>query len=53
MTNLERAVYLATTAVVDRWPKDCELTIEEKWQYYREIIHRLEQMLPDGKEQKE
>lgn len=47
MTELESAVYLAWTAIVERYPKTHDLSFDEKQEYYRELIRRLQQVLQD------
>jgi hypothetical protein len=53
MTDLESAIYLAWKAITERYPETHNLSYTEKQDYYRELIRRLQQMLPEGKEQKE
>lgn len=53
MTDLESAVYLAWMAITERYPETHNLSYDEKQAYYQELIGRLQQMLPEGKEQKE
>ena len=50
MTELESAVYLAWTAIVERYPKTHDLSFDEKQEYYRELFRRLRQMLPEERE---
>lgn len=47
MTNLETAVFLVMAAIIDRYPETCELTYTERQEYYRTIIRRLQEMLPN------
>lgn len=47
MTNLEQAVYLAMSAIIERYPETCELTANEREKYYRELIVKLRELLPD------
>lgn len=53
MTDLESAVYLAWIAITERYPETHNLSYDEKQAYYRELMRMLQQMLPEGKEQKE
>lgn len=53
MTDLESAVYLEWMAITERYPETHNLSYDEKQAYYQELMGRLQQMLPEGKEQKE
>ena len=53
MTNLERAIYLAKNAIIEKYPNTCELSDNEKQDYFYALVAYLMSLIREGMDAKD